>query len=842
MDSKTIKKINQRRIKVLVNPIKNYLKVKDVNKRAKYSRWYEKLPLKNNYVLYESRDGKSMTDSPYAIFKYFIQEPRWKDLVHVWVILDKDYLKSVRKKYAKHTNVRFVLRNSDQYYRYLATCKYLINNSTFSNIYTVKEGQVYTNTWHGTPLKHMGFDIEGQPLGASNVLRNFLSAEYILSPNKFTTDIFNNGFKLKNIYNGTILEEGYPRIDLTVNADKSEMKQLLKEENIELENRKMILYAPTWKGEKVSEPRDDIEQIYHDITRIEESVGNEYKVVVKIHPFLYPYAKKNALLEGKLVSDTFETNELLAVTDILITDYSSIFFDFLVTGKPILFYMWDYDDYNENRGMYLDRNDLPGPISTDVDGLIDSISNIDTVQEKYKETYNHFVDRFCYHDYGNVTENVVKTIFGLDGKVQKQAACSADEKKEKIMIYPGGLQNNGITGSVLNLLDNIDYTKYDVSVLINQSNSAHAKSNIMKMNPNARLVAKSGRISQTIGEELRNYIIKNRGLTSEFLKSIFPSDMYNREYKRIFGNVEFDYAIDFSGYAMFWPNVILAGNAKKKMIVMHSDMLSDMNRNVNGKRPHYINLRGVFTIYKYFDELISVSEATMEVNKENLKEYIEDTKVSYLINSINVKKIETLSKDDSDVYEKNNKPVLVNLKGNEIYDVPLPQQDGYTNFVNMGRLSPEKGQDQLIEAFAELHKKYENTRLYIIGEGPARGTLEKLIRAHGVEQSVFLVGHKSNPFYLMGMCDAFVLSSHYEGHPLVLLESLALDLSIVSTDIVASRYILEDGRYGTLTENSVSGLCEGMESVIKGSNEQDKFDVEAFNEEAMESFYKTLTN
>lgn len=113
MDSKKLKQVNKRRLKVLLNPIKNYLKVSDVNKRAKYSRWYENLPLKNNYVLYESRDGKSMTDSPYAIFKYFIQDHRWKDLVHVWVISDKDYLKSVRKKYEKHSNVRFVLRNTE---------------------------------------------------------------------------------------------------------------------------------------------------------------------------------------------------------------------------------------------------------------------------------------------------------------------------------------------------------------------------------------------------------------------------------------------------------------------------------------------------------------------------------------------------------------------------------------------------------------------------------------------------------------------------------------------------------------------------------------------------------
>src|SRR5699024_2376540 len=181
------------------------------NRRAKYSKWYEKLSLKNNYVFYETRDGKSMTDSPYAIFKYLLQKHECKDLVHVWSISDKDYLKTLQKKFKNFDNVKFVLKDSDQYLKYLASCKYLFNNSTFTNIYTVKEGQVYTNTWHGTPLKHMGFDIDGDPAGSRNVLRNFLSAKFLLSPNNFTTNIFKNSFKLEGLYDGSIVEEGYPR-------------------------------------------------------------------------------------------------------------------------------------------------------------------------------------------------------------------------------------------------------------------------------------------------------------------------------------------------------------------------------------------------------------------------------------------------------------------------------------------------------------------------------------------------------------------------------------------------------------------------------------------------------
>src|SRR5690606_25268083 len=140
--------------------------------------------------------------------------------------------------------------------------------------------------------------------------------------------------------------------------------------------------------------RNDIQQILDDITSIENEVGDQYKILVKVHPFLYPFAKKDKDLKGRLVSDIFETNELLSIVDILITDYSSIFFDFLVTNKPILFYMWDFEDYNHNRGMYIDINNLPGPVVKDVEGLIASINNIEKVSDQYRKVYSSFTEKF----------------------------------------------------------------------------------------------------------------------------------------------------------------------------------------------------------------------------------------------------------------------------------------------------------------------------------------------------------------------------------------------------------------------------------------------------------------
>ena len=113
-------------------------------------------------------------------------------------------------------------RNSKQYLKWLATSKYLINNSTFQSFFIPKNDQIYINTWHGTPLKRMGFDIPGNPAHSQNVVRNFLSADYLLSPNDHTTKILLDSYKLNGLYNGEIIQEGYPRIDLTYHKDSKD--------------------------------------------------------------------------------------------------------------------------------------------------------------------------------------------------------------------------------------------------------------------------------------------------------------------------------------------------------------------------------------------------------------------------------------------------------------------------------------------------------------------------------------------------------------------------------------------------------------------------------------------
>ncbi|MFP5112586.1 CDP-glycerol glycerophosphotransferase family protein [Bacillaceae bacterium C204] len=1109
-------KIFKRRIKFIINPIYHFFAKSNYRLNYQYTRYYERLAVIDKTVLYESRDGKSLTDSPYAIFKHLLNNPEYKEYQHIWSVSSLEELESVIAPYNGLKNVTFVKRNSKAYLKALATSKYLINNSTFQSFFIRKSEQVYINTWHGTPLKSMGYDIPGNPSVSQNVVRNFLSADYLISPNEHTTNMFLDSYKLEGIYNGEIIEEGYPRIDLTFHTEADTYNDFLAKIGLTIDkNKKTILYAPTWKGTNVSKAKNDMYQIIADMTYLHQKVSERFNLVIKVHPFLYAEAKKFTEIKDVLIPDFVDTNELLSVIDILITDYSSIFFDYLVTDKPILFYVWDYDDYNQTRGMYLSDEELPGPTLFTINEVADAVENISQIGMDYKQIYHAAKHRFARHDDGNVTQRVVDYIFNRN-KASLNVINHFYTGKKKIVIYPGGMMNNGITSSFINLMDNIDFTRYDVSIFMNTPISKEALNNMAKVNKHARFLFRNGLAVFSIREVYRDKFVHNRGARSQLTKRLYPEKGYLREVKRLFGKAHFDFAIDFSGYSLYWAKYLLATDAEKKICYMHNDLLSDSERTINGRKPHRINLRGLFSVYHRFDKLVSVSVGTMELNKKNLSAYADGAKFDYVMNSINTEKILTLSNEgmldqqaevstlssglisnipfksraiinhpqdhyiwsrpvglegarqvslagsllnkevtilqeartatnisfkfsleeriigwidhdcvellhDSILFEKRIKKsaVLKHDSGNDIwsqpyktegiqkissskdykgilvdvnceartqhgiysrfsingtfigwidssaletkYDaeskrnlkysvlkrinkqqfkefidqldnrtlaennlyelaviahsedyvvwskpypnmgfqkiidaselqdskvivtksnttragtfycfyhngkqvgwldqsafsiiedaeivsekrvIPEPVKENY-NFINMGRLSPEKGQDNLIKAFAQFHQGFPDSKLYILGEGLLRKDLEKLIEELKMEDSVFLVGQVENPFKLMKKCDCFVLSSHYEGQPMVLLEAMTLGMKILATDIVANRTVLEQGKYGLLVENSIGGLEKGLNQLAKNELEHtpDEFRPEEYNKKAMDTFYKVL--
>lgn len=187
----------KRKYKFIEQPVKSKFKSKYVLKTTKYANFYKKNKVNDRQIVYQARDGKSMTDSPYAIFKYLLRDKKYKKLEHIWVVDSEKKRKAYTKQYKSFKNVRFIVKESDDYLSVLTTAKYIINNSTFPAYFTKKPEQVYVNTWHGTPIKAMGLDVEDNLVGSQNIIKNFLSADILVSPNPHTTEVFKRAFSFR---------------------------------------------------------------------------------------------------------------------------------------------------------------------------------------------------------------------------------------------------------------------------------------------------------------------------------------------------------------------------------------------------------------------------------------------------------------------------------------------------------------------------------------------------------------------------------------------------------------------------------------------------------------------
>lgn len=236
----------------------------------RYYRHYLEEDIDDNAIFMEVRDGHSFVGNVKAFYEAMVRDERFQSY-DFYISYEHDEEKEAMQQWMTMTDrTHFVQRLSEEYAKAMATSHYLLNNSTMIASFVKRDEQVYVNTWHGTPLKHMGFDLPSLTAN-ENVLRNLLLTDYIISPNAHTTTLFLEKYKLDGLYEGTIIENGYPRIDFTFQTSRHHVIEDLKQLQLDIDEKKdILLYTPTWKGNSVS-----YSQINRDILRAEFSYLKE---------------------------------------------------------------------------------------------------------------------------------------------------------------------------------------------------------------------------------------------------------------------------------------------------------------------------------------------------------------------------------------------------------------------------------------------------------------------------------------------------------------------------------------------------------------------------------------
>ena len=274
-------------------------------------------------------------------------------------------------------------------------------------------------TWHGTPLKKLVFDMEdvttASPLYKEQFYIQTRSWDYLVAPNQFSEDIFRRAF----MYDGQMLESGYPRNDILYREDKEQLMGQIKSELGIPEDKKVILYAPTWRDDEFYGHAQYKFTLKLDLEQMKRELGKEYVVILRTHYFIADFLDLSQY-EGFAwnLSKYDDIARLYLISDILITDYSSVFFDYANLRRPMLFFTYDLEKYRSVlRGFYMDvEEELPGPMLFETEEIIGSIRRIDEVNEEYQEKYDRFCKKYCSWEDGHATEKVVHVVFGLTGQ------------------------------------------------------------------------------------------------------------------------------------------------------------------------------------------------------------------------------------------------------------------------------------------------------------------------------------------------------------------------------------------------------------------------------------------
>ena len=810
---------------------------------VKFAEAYKRQKVDDHKILYESYWGRGMADNPYALFLELLSRDSYRTYTHVWVLDDFERNQPMLQKYKDNPKVQFVLFGSEEYFNELASAKYLLNNTTYPHYFVKKAEQIYINTWHGTPLKSMGYEIKEGSSYSANTVRNFLHADYLLSANKLMTRMYLKSYKMEGILPGKIIEEGQPRNDLLFHGKREEVYEKLKAYGVSIEkNKKIILYAPTWREAGEGGLNVNPEELLDVKKKLEEVIGKDkYHILIKPHQYVYQQLKDREEYRNLLIPATVDANELMILADILISDYSSIFLDYMVLGRPILFYVPDLETYKEMRGLNIKLEELPGPYSDCISDIAENIQNIELVQEKFKEKYQRMRQKICGKDDGKVCARIADAIFE---KSRKCSVVTGQHDKKRLLISCGGLAENGITHSFLSLLEQIDYDEWDVTALVGDDPKDPAKHRkINEMNQNVRALVLCGFRASTWKEEQRRIITVRHGLYHPIWKRICPWEMYDREYRRIVGMAEFDYIVDFQGYNVILTSVLSRGKAKKKSIWLHNDILADMNKKVNGKKKNWECLHYNVSMYPYFDSLVSCSKEVMKVNREKLAVKETYHKFGYAKNTVNEKRMEECRRHQNTVWIHGQEYLVKNEAktsddSRKIEIVRLPEQ-GYIYFLTMGRMSVEKNHTALIKAFARLRKENENIRLVIIGAGPLEKQIKALVERENLCPYVTLAGNIDNPFVFMERSDCFILPSTHEGQPMVLLEARVCGMPIIVSDFsTVNDSLYPNGQL--LIGQDEESIYEGLKAFTKGKVPKCDFDLQQYNQEAYEEFQMAI--
>ena len=413
--------------------------------------YVEKLPLQEDAIVLEGRNGRAIDGNIYYILKEVLANAVYENLKIYLVAEDEVSEQTMRRKLKGITpdrdadgdgskalgRVNFLRIHSREYYRVMATAGYIINDASIGNFFIKKEGQRYLNVWHGTPLKNMGRKVLHEPHATGNVQKNFIVADYLLYPSDYMMEHMIEDYMIANLSAAEILMGGYPRNGIFFDEEKRlevgrELTALHTVSGKSGLGSRIYAYMPTWRPSLMGE------HLQKRLEELDEEMNEGEIMFVNVHPLAEETVDLTRFKRLRPFPDDRETYEVLNAADGLLTDYSSVFYDFANTGRPIVLLTDDEEEYFETRGLYEPLDSLPFPKKKTVAEAVHALRD----PAEYDDS--DFMKKYCSYESAGACEKLVRE-FVLEGKDVHNATSGMEHRpmpsngRDNVLIFGGDL-------------------------------------------------------------------------------------------------------------------------------------------------------------------------------------------------------------------------------------------------------------------------------------------------------------------------------------------------------------------------------------------------------------------
>ncbi|GGE30522.1 hypothetical protein GCM10011391_06460 [Pullulanibacillus camelliae] len=369
------------------------------------------MPIKQNKLFFMSYYGDQYGCNPKYIYRYIVQQPFSASFDIVWAL-------NTRQSHPDLSDVRQVKMLSLRYFYELCTAKIIITNCRTTDLFMKRKGQYYIQTWHSSlRLKQIEKDAE-RTLSKSYIQmakKDSRKCDLLLSGCQYSTEIFKRSFW----YDGLILEKGTPRNDLFFASNQGLKATVLNALKLPSE-KKMVLYAPTFRKDHETQVYDLNYSLL--LEALTERFGGEWIVLVRLHPHMVTAAEQLVYSDRVIDVSTYDDcQELLCIADVLVSDYSSLIFDYALTRRPCFLYVPDLNSYiQKERQLYFDLEALPFEAAVHPDDFLTAIRQFD--QASYHQRLANFLKAMGSSEEGEASKYVVDHIYHV---------CFGEEERRK---------------------------------------------------------------------------------------------------------------------------------------------------------------------------------------------------------------------------------------------------------------------------------------------------------------------------------------------------------------------------------------------------------------------------